>query len=92
MSNKVSTLFKRAMLEMAKQGEFKRCAEMHGVWIDADYAAEMEQGILDMEENYKSADGSGVQAFSFIALLGPIAEHEPVLADAIVMMAAMEDE
>lgn len=90
--NKVSTLFKRAILEMAKQGEFKRCAEMHGVWIDADYAKEMEEGILDMEENYKSADDSGVQAFSFIGLLSPIAEHEPVLADAIVMMAAMEDE
>lgn len=92
MSNKVSTLFKRAILEMAKQGEFRRCAEMHGVWIDADYAAEMEDGIIKLDKSLQSGHGTGIEDSSFIGLLGPIAEHEPVLADAIVMMAAIEDE
>ena len=79
----VKELFKMALLDVAKSGELMRCVG-HG-WVTKDEAREMVEGLEDMESKY-----AGVAPLSFIGLLGPFVEHEPVLSSVLVRMVAME--
>lgn len=87
MSNEtMGQAFKRALLECARNGELRRCGNV-GAWLDEEGAADLEEQVLRLEAEFEG----GVEAFSLIGLLGPLCQHEPVLASVLLQMVAGEE-